>query len=277
MNQTIGFIGGGNMAASLIGGMATAGANHRQLMVYDPDATRCAQLQRDYGVHIAADNNALVTQSDVIVLAVKPQVLKQVLEPLGEVCRDKRPLILSIVAGIRIDSILRWLNCDLPVIRAMPNTPALVGLGATGMFANAAVSDQQRALAKTLLDAVGLSCWVKNESDIDAVTALSGSSPAYFMRFLEALIEAGTDAGLAADTSAALALQTMRGTAHLVGSSDQALAQLITNVTSPQGTTERALSALDSGGLKDLVKTAFSAAQQRAGELAEELDPDSVN
>lgn len=265
------------MAASLIGGLAKSASNTTlseamDLMVYEPDSARAERLEQSFGVRLAANNEQLIEFSDVVVLAVKPQILRSVVEPLSAVFAARQPLIISIVAGIRAGSITSWLQAEHAVVRAMPNTPALVSTGATGLFATDTVSEAQRRLAEQLVNTVGISCWVPHEDDIDSVTALSGSGPAYFMLFIKSLIEAGITAGLDRDTARSLAVQTAKGSAALIGESDQSLQTLIDNVTSPNGTTERALHAFDAAGLAQIVSDAFEAARIRSQQLAQELD-----
>lgn len=268
----IGFIGGGNMASSLIGGLLSQGdVSPHALFLFEPNTEKAAELEKQHGINITANNNELVNQCDVVVIAVKPQVLKTVLRPLADSFNNKQPLLVSVVAGITAASINHWLNGDFAIVRVMPNTPALVGMGASGMFANEQVSDSQRALTTQLMNAVGNSVWVNAEHDIDSVTALSGSGPAYFMLFIKSLIASGEAAGLDADTAKALAVQTAAGAAELIRNSDLPLQTLIDNVTSPNGTTEQALLSFKNDDLTGIVDNAFAAAKRRSEELAEEL------
>ena len=269
---TIGFIGGGNMASSLIGGLITQGqVQAKHIFLFEPNADKAQALAKQHHLNLAATNDELVNQADIVVIAVKPQVLQSVLEPVAASFRQKQPLIVSVVAGIRAESIEGWLGGAFSVVRVMPNTPALIGKGASGLYGNDRVTNKQRELTETLLSAVGCSAWVNSESDIDSVTALSGSGPAYFMLFLQALIEAGESAGLTPEAAKTLAVQTALGAAELVASSEQPLQTLIDNVTSPNGTTERALHSFANDDLKGTVAKAFAAAKQRSAELAEEL------
>lgn len=266
------------MAGSLIGGLASSMAGsdaHAEvaMMVYEPDSARAHQLEQDFNVRLAASNEQLVAKNDVIVLAVKPQVLRSVLEPLASEFAARKPLIVSIVAGVRAASISSWLQADHAVIRVMPNTPALVSAGAAGLYANEAVTEQHKRLAELLFDAVGISCWVPREEDIDSVTALSGSGPAYFMLFIKSLIDAATAAGLDPHTAKTLALQTARGSVQLIDDGGQPLQTLIDGVTSPKGTTESALKVFQAAGLSHIVSDAFKAARLRAQQLAKDLDP----
>jgi len=272
VNQIIGFIGGGNMATSLMGGLIDAGGvSADQIIVFEPNAGQTKKLTTALGVRVAADNLDLVTQSDVVVIAVKPQILEAVLTPLAQVFKTNEPLVVSVVAGITVASIERWLNYDHAIVRIMPNTPALVGAGASGLYANQRVTTEQREISQRLADAVGKSAWVESEQHIDAITALSGSGPAYFMLFIQSLIDSAIAAGIDPETAKTLAVQTASGTAAMIESSDKDLQTLIDNVTSPGGTTEQAIKSFHQSNLPTAVDKAFKAAQQRSVELAEEL------
>ena len=267
----IGFIGGGNMAASLIGGLIVDGTTPSQIRVADP-STDCTQpLQQKFGIQVASDNDELVEQSDVVILAVKPQVLRDVCQQITNTVQAKRPLIISVAAGIRIGDIDRWLSDDNAIVRTMPNTPALVQSGATALYANQRVNEKQRELAERIMRAVGLTQWLENEPMMDAVTALSGSGPAYFFLIIEALEQAGCKLGLSEKNSRVLALQTAFGAAKMALESTESSAELRHRVTSPGGTTERAIGILEQGGIRDLFEQALSGARDRAQELADEL------
>ncbi len=260
------------MASSLIGGLLAQGdIAATDIMLFDPNTSATRKLADEYGIVVSSDNQSLVLNSDVVIIAVKPQVLQSVLEAIAVPFKEKQPLTISIAAGITIDSIERWLDGDYPVVRVMPNTPALIGKGASGLYANQRVSQAQRELAESLISSVGCAVWVNNEGDIDSVTALSGSGPAYFMLFIQGLIEAAERAGLDSDTAKTLAVQTAAGAAELVASSDASLQTLIDNVTSPNGTTEQGLQSFAKDDLKGTVQNAFNAAKQRSVELAKEL------
>ncbi|MES2918859.1 MAG: pyrroline-5-carboxylate reductase [Pseudomonadota bacterium] len=270
MAKTIGFIGAGNMATALAGGIAARGWAAAGIALSDaipaalePHAAR--------GHFTSTDNRAVVERADVLVLAVKPQVMAQVLTPLAGLVQARRPLIISIAAGIPVASLAHWLGGDLPIVRAMPNTPALVQAGATGLFASTAVSHEQRAEAEAILGAVGLTLWVGEERLIDAVTAVSGSGPAYFFYVMEAMIAAGRELGLDADTARALTLQTALGSAQMAIAADVGPAELRRRVTSPGGTTERAVAAFDAAGLQAIFSRALAACAARGAELAEQL------
>lgn len=266
----IGFIGAGNMASALAGGLLAQGWKPAHIALSDAYPAQLeAHAQR--GFKTTTDNLALLDHADVLVLAVKPQVMSQVLRPLAEMAQKKRPLIISIAAGIPVASLERWLGGELPVVRAMPNTPALVQTGATGLFANTAVSAEQKAAAETILGAVGLTLWVEQESLIDAVTAVSGSGPAYFFYVMEAMMAAGRELGLDEKTARALTLQTALGSAQMAITADVGPDELRRRVTSPGGTTERAVATFDEADLKAIFARALKACADRGGELALQL------
>ncbi len=268
------FIGGGNMAASLIGGLIADGYPPDRIRVADPDPARLQALARRFGVATHSDNATACRGVAVVVLAVKPQVMATVARALGPELGRDRPLVVSVAAGIRTDDLGRWLGTGLPLVRCMPNTPALVQSGATALFATPAVSEAQRELAESILRAVGLTLWLDDEDLMDAVTALSGSGPAYFFLLMEAMAAAGEELGLDADAARLLTLQTAFGAAKMALESDEGPGQLRARVTSPGGTTERALAAFESGGFRELVTAALRAARDRSRELAEQLGKD---
>jgi pyrroline-5-carboxylate reductase len=270
-DKLIGFIGGGNMARSLVGGLLNTHWSGDRLLVAEPDADKRDYFTGRLGVRAEAQNQGVVEQCDVVVLAVKPQVMKQVCVPLRTAAQASQPLIVSIAAGVREPSLQQWLGGGLAIVRAMPNTPALVGSGATALYANAMVTDAQRDLAETLLRAVGVTVWLDRESLLDTVTALSGSGPAYFMLFMETLEQAAIEHGLAADTARLLVLETCLGAAKLAMESGEELAELRRRVTSPGGTTEAALQVMHQRGLDDTLRQAFAAAVRRGDELATAL------
>jgi len=263
------------MASSLIAGLLRGDAavtfNAEDITVFEPKEQRAAQLHADFGVSLATDNPTLIRQSEVVIIAVKPQVLQTVLAPLAADFKSQQPLIISIVAGIPSNSIEKWLDDRYAVVRIMPNTPALVGAGASGMYANQRVTDAHKNLTEQLLNSVGFSCWVEDESDIDTVTALSGSGPAYFMLFIQSLIQAAEAAGLDKETAKQLAVATAGGAAELIKDSPEPIQTLIDNVTSPGGTTERALASFRQSALSNIVIEAFEAARIRSQELADEF------
>ncbi len=270
-DNSIGFIGGGNMARSLIGGLISTGRAPHTIRVSEPDPQKRTYFQEILKVGVVQDNRELASGSDIIVLAVKPQVMKQALQPLREPLLQHRPLLLSIAAGIREPDINRWAGGGHAIVRAMPNTPALVGSGATGLFANPAVSANQRDQAESLMRAVGVTVWLGQESLLDQVTALSDSGPAYFILFMEALEQAGIEHGLDRDVAHLLVMETCLGAARLAMESDEDLPELRRRVTSPGGTTEKALQVMENAHMQRIIRDAFAAASLRASELGNQL------
>lgn len=270
----IAFIGGGNMATSIIGGLIRQDAvNPDRIHVSDPSEDQRQRLQKDFGIHTHADNLTAVSQASVVILAVKPQVMQEVLRPLKATLEAQQPLVISIAAGINLDALQRWTACQA-IVRAMPNTPSLTGYGATGLYASDAVSLDQRNQTDTLMGATGLAMWVKTEQEIDAVTALSGSGPAYYFLLMESMIEAGMKLGLSEETARRLTLQTALGAGQMASQADVAPDELRRRVTSPGGTTEQAIATFEGAHLRDIVKAAMDAATRRAGELSDELGKD---
>lgn len=272
--QDIAFVGGGNMAASLIGGLVAGGWRPGAIRVAEPRPERRADLAARFGVFTSGDNREAITGAAVVVLAVKPQVLRQVAVDLGASLMGPRPLVLSIAAGVREPDLRRWLGFDAAIVRAMPNTPALVRSGATALFANPFVSPAQRDLGESVLRAVGMTLWVDQERQLDAVTALSGSGPAYFFLVMEALEEAGVFCGLERETARLLTLETAFGAARMALESSEDPGTLRARVTSPGGTTERALARLEAGGVRTSFLEAVEAARARAVELGDSLGAD---
>jgi len=266
---SIGFIGGGNMARSLIGGLIADHYPAALISVSEPDATARGKLAADFSIEVLEDNQQLASSVDVLVLAVKPQLMKQVTEEIREGVQAKHPLVVSIAAGIRAANLDEWLGGNVAVVRTMPNTPSLVGSGAAGLYANDLVTEEQKAVAESILRAVGLTLWVKEETQIDHVTALSGSGPAYFFLIIEALEAAGCKLGLPQETARLLALQTAYGSAKMALESPEDAATLRQRVTSPGGTTEQALKVLEEGNIRQLFEQALTAASERSVELAD--------
>ena len=266
--MSIAFIGAGNMAGSLVNGLIESGTSPSEIAAADPIAKQLEKLSV-LGVVTAANNDQAIKAVDVIVLAVKPQVIGQVLEALSGLTPNQ--LIISIVAGIDLRSLETWLPANQPIVRCMPNTPALLGAGMTGLFANSRVTDQQKALATHILEAVGEVAWVSKEAHLDAVTAVSGSGPAYFFLLMENMIAAGQKLGLDAELSKKLTEQTAFGAALMAQKSNVDPGTLRKNVTSPGGTTEAALNLMPAQDFPATVIDALSAAEKRAKELAVEF------
>ena len=268
----IAFIGGGNMARSLIGALVRGGIDASSIIVAEPnDAARDA-LARDFGVIVRARAADAARGAATLVLAVKPQVMKAVCAEIADAVTATRPLLISIAAGIRLDQFARWLGAGTPVVRAMPNTPALIGAGASGLVANAAVTTEQRERAATILGAAGICAWIEREELMDTVTALSGSGPAYFFLLVEALVDAAAAQGLPSDVARALAAQTCLGAGRMLVEAGEAPSTLRERVTSPGGTTAAALDAFAAGDLRGLVAKAVEAATKRGGTLSAQFD-----
>jgi pyrroline-5-carboxylate reductase len=270
-DTTLAFIGSGNMAASLVGGLVADGWDPARIRVADPDPEQLQRLRQRYPVFTTTDNREALAGAGVAVLAVKPQIVREVVTDLADALAEQQPLVISIAAGIREHDLRGWLGDNVAIVRAMPNTPALVQSGATGLFANLCVTAEQRNIAESVLRAVGLTVWVDDESQLDAVTALSGSGPAYFFVFVEAMQEAGQALGLPENTARLLALQTAFGAAKMALESSNDPATLRERVTSPGGTTERAIGVFRDAGLESLVLEAMKAAAERSRELGKQL------
>ena len=274
MNPSIAFIGGGNMASSLIGGMLAAGTPADSILVAEPSNDQRENLSQQFAINTSASNLDALAY-DVVVLAVKPQVLQMVCRELAKAENVARPLYVSIAAGIRSNSIKRWLGGEAAIVRCMPNTPALLQCGATALYANDAVSEEQSTQAENILRAAGITTWVDNEALIDAVTAVSGSGPAYFFLLMEAMQSAGVELGLDSETAKQLSLQTALGAARMATESDVSPAELRARVTSKGGTTAAAIASFEANGFNQIVSEALRAAYNRSAELAEELGQDN--
>jgi pyrroline-5-carboxylate reductase len=266
---TIAIIGAGNMGASLLGGLI---ANHYpadKIYIADLDTNKLTQLKKQFNVHTTTQNQEAVKQADVIILAVKPQIMSVATQEITAIVKEKKPLVISVAAGIRENTLQHWLGKNIPIVRCMPNTPALISCGASALFANQFVTPEQHQLAETILQSVSLIVWLKEEKLMDAVTALSGSGPAYFFLMMEAMQNAGEDLGLPAETARMLTLQTAFGAARMALESDRSVVELRQGVTSPGGTTEQALNVLEKGKLRELFQHALTAAKNRSEELAD--------
>ena len=268
------FIGGGNMASALIGGLLKQDWSPESITAVEIDAQARARLERESGVRTAADADAdaAAAGADCIVLAVKPQQLREVARGLAGTIGDA--LVISIAAGVRASDLARWLGGHARLVRAMPNTPALVLAGMTGLYAASGVGAEDKKRAEAILGAAGRTVWVKNEGEIDAVTAISGSGPAYVFYFIEALQQAAAELGFAPETARELALQTFAGAVKLAAESPDDVATLRTKVTSKGGTTERAIAQFDADGVKAAIVRAARAAAERSRELGDALGAD---
>ena len=270
MNIT--FVGGGNMAAALIGGLIGKGHAATGIRTVEIQAEARTRLGAQFGVICVDSVNAAVPLGDVVLMAVKPQQMRVAALALRP--RLQRELVITIAAGIRTVDLSRWLGGYVTVVRCMPNTPALIGAGITGMYANAGVDADQRALAESILGAVGATIWVPEESLLDPVTAISGSGPAYVFYFIEALQQAAQEMGFSAADAKMLAVETFVGTARLAAQSPEDVAVLRERVTSKGGTTESALASMAADRVKDSIVRALHAANERAHELGEQLGAD---
>ena len=264
------FIGAGNMARAIIGGLLAEGFSRGDISAAGPRMETLSQVADEFDIAVTTDNASAAAAADVIVLAVKPQMLKAVCEGLQGVL-GHRPLVISLVAGITTASINAWLGGDLAIVRCMPNTPSQVGAGASGLYANALVSDAQKSTANAILGAVGVVQWVADEGLINPVTAVSGSGPAYFFLLMEAMIDAGVELGLSQESATELTLQTALGAAILAKQSEVDVAELRRRVTSPKGTTEQAILSFEKDDIRAMVKRAMLACSNRAEELSELL------
>ena len=268
MNKIITFIGAGNMARSLISGLIQDDAN-LTVRIADPNESQLQEIKNNWGsVNAYTDNEEAIAGADVIILAVKPQIMKVVCEPLQDHLQKNSTLIISIAAGVSISNLSLWLGGQtLPIVRCMPNTPALVQSGMTGLCANPEVSEDQHNLAESILRSVGSTLWLSDEDKLDAVTAVSGSGPAYYFLVMEAMQDAAQKLGLTADESRLLVLQTAFGAAKLALESSDDAGILRQRVTSKGGTTEAALKTLIEGGLPELFEKALQSAESRSIEL----------
>lgn len=270
-NETIAFIGAGNMASALIGGLTSQGVSPQQIWASDIDKAKLDALAEVCHVNVTDDNAKAINAADVVVLSLKPQVMHDVCQTIADIVKTKQPLIVSIAAGIQVKHLNQWFGDHLSIIRAMPNTPALIRAGATGLFANEHATEDQKGLAENILRAVGVVLWVADESHMDYVTALSGSGPAYFFRVMEAMEKAGESLGLPHESARLLTLQTALGAATLALESSDDLSKLREKVTSPGGTTEQGLNQMNKLGIDNLFKETLQAASDRAQELAKQF------
>ena len=270
--QKIGFIGGGNMASSLLSGLIASGHSPQHLWVSDINPDTLKALAQNLTVNTSTSNDTVINEVDVVVLAVKPQTLSFVAKSAAALIQQKKPLVVSIAAGINQHSLSQWLGADTAIVRCMPNTPALVLTGATALHANTKVTAEQRNLAENILRSVGIALWVKDESELDAVTAVSGSGPAYYFLLMEAMEKAALELGLSEVTARLLVQQTALGAAKIALESPESPEQLRKRVTSPGGTTQRAIETFEQGGFTELVSKALHAARDRSIEMSKQSE-----
>lgn len=268
---TLGFIGAGNMAGAIIKGLLSSDFNANQLLICDSNPDQLTPYS-ELGCQVTESAEFVMRHSDAVVLAIKPQVMKDVLTPLQDAAQTTQPLIISVAAGIGCKSIDRWLGGNLAIIRCMPNTPALLQLGAAGLFANEHATSSQKDYVETMLRTIGIAHWVENEELMHAVTAVSGSGPAYFFGFAEAMLESAKQQGLDEAIAADLIAQTMAGAAKMIQQKSHSPAQLRQQVTSPKGTTEKAMQSFSANKLDEIVHAAMEACYARSVALSDELD-----
>lgn len=267
---TITFIGAGNMAHSLIGGLVANGYPADRIYATSPQLAELSDLHAKFAINTTQDNSVGARAADVVLFAVKPQILKTVALELAPIINEKRSLVITIAAGIRETDLRHWLGDHSPaIVRCMPNIPAMIHCGATALYANPWVNSEQKNLAESILRAVGITLWLTDEHQLDVVTALSGNGPAYFFRVMEILMQSAEQLGLPHDVAQLLTLQTALGAARMALESPDSVTALRQRVTSPGGTTERALQVLEEGEIATIFAKALHAAQQRAVELAE--------
>jgi pyrroline-5-carboxylate reductase len=266
--QKIGFIGGGNMASSLLSGLIASGHSPQHLWVSDVNPEALKSLAEKLHVNTSINNADVINAVDVVVLAVKPQILNEVAVNAAPLIQEKKSLVVSIAAGISQTSLSQWLGTETAIVRCMPNTPALVLTGATALHANAQVNAEQHDLAENIMRSVGIALWVDDESELDAVTAVSGSGPAYYFLLMEAMEKAALELGLNETTARLLVQQTALGAAKIALESSESPEQLRKRVTSPGGTTQRAIETFEQGGFTELVSKALHAAKDRSIEMS---------
>ncbi|MFM1604186.1 MAG: pyrroline-5-carboxylate reductase [Porticoccaceae bacterium] len=268
--SSIVFIGGGNMASCLVGGTIANGFDPDDILVSEPNEASRNRLKKEFGIAVSEDNQAAVANATVVVLAVKPQIMRKVTMALAPALKD-HAVVVSIAAGISVESLQGWLGSSVSIIRAMPNTPSLVLAGATALFANPLATAPQKDIVSKIFQAVGYCCWVKREDQINAVIAVSGSGPAYFFRILEIMQQVGQELGLSEEIARELASHTALGASQMAKQSASSPAELRRQVTSPGGTTERALSTFQKEGLETIFRRAMTSALERAEEMSEDF------
>ncbi len=267
---TLAFIGAGNMSRAIIGGLISNQYPAEKIWATGTQLAKMDDLKQQ-GLHTTTDNNAAVAAADIVILSVKPQIMQAVATDLATAVQQHRPLIISVAAGIMCDSLEQWLGGDIALVRCMPNTPALVKQGASGLYANPRVTESQRSQTERVMQATGLALWVDTEIQLNAVTAVSGSGPAYYFLMMEAMVAAGEKLGLSREVAQQLTIQTALGAAEMARQSDVEPAELRRRVTSPKGTTEQAILTFIDQGLPEIIANGMQACSDRAEVLAKEL------
>lgn len=278
ISHKVGFIGGGNMARAIAGGLLRGGMHATDILIAEPRTEQCAILREElYGTLVSEDNTIVAKKAEVLLFAVKPQILRPVCTALKDIVQATRPLIMSIAAGPRIDDIDSWLGGNLSVVRVMPNQPALIDQGISALFANPLTHARHRELAERIMSAVGQVVWLRNEAEMDAVTAVSGTGPAYFYLLIDILIQAAIKFGLNPEVARTLAVETARGAAALATAETESMSAMIDRVRSPGGTTTAAFEHLDKSNARGIFAAAIEAARKRAIELGEEASSSTPN
>ena len=271
IDNKIAFIGGGNMARAIAGGLLRGGMHATNIFISEPREEQCEKLRKEfYGTFVSTDNKAVSNAAEIILFAVKPQILKSVCHELRETIQKTKPLIISIAAGPSIKDIDQWLGGNMAIVRVMPNQPAMIDQGVSAMFANSLTQRENCLLAEKIMSAVGKALWLEKESQMDAVTAISGTGPAYFYLLIDIMIKAAIENGMNPEISRMLAVETARGASALSASSPETMTSMIERVRSPGGTTMAALEYLDSKEARKIFSKAIDVARERAKELAEE-------
>ncbi len=271
INHKVGLIGGGNMARAIAGGLLRGGMHGTDVLISEPRPEQCEVLRQElYGAMVSSDNAHVAAQAETLLFAVKPQILKEVCTELASTVQDHKPLIISIAAGPRIDDIDAWLGGGMRVVRVMPNQPALIDQGISALFANDLTDENGRVLAEKVMSAVGRVVWLESESLMDAVTAVSGTGPAYFYLLIDIMIESAIEFGIDAETARTLAVETARGATALASAETESMSSLIERVRSPGGTTTAAFECLDAADVRGIFARAIVAACDRAAALAKE-------
>ena len=271
IDNKIAFIGGGNMARAIAGGLLRGGMHATNIFISEPREEQCEKLRKEfYGTFVSTDNKAVSNAAEIILFAVKPQILKSVCHELRETIQKTKPLIISIAAGPSIKDIDQWLGGNMAIVRVMPNQPAMIDQGVSAMFANSLTQRKNCLLAEKIMSSVGKALWLEKESQMDAVTAISGTGPAYFYLLIDIMIKAAIENGMNPEISRMLAVETARGASALSASSPESMTSMIERVRSPGGTTMAALEYLDSKEARKIFSKAIDVARERAKELAEE-------
>ncbi len=273
INHNVGLIGGGNMARAIAGGLLRGGMRATDILIAEPSPEQCEVLRQElYGAMVNNDNAVVAAQSETLLFAVKPQILRDVCQDLATTVQQHKPLIISIAAGPRIEDIDDWLGGGMRIIRVMPNQPALIDQGISALFANELTDPAGRDLAEKIMTAVGQVVWLDSESLMDAVTAVSGTGPAYCYLLIDIMIEAAIEFGIDAETARTLAVETARGATALASAETESMSSLIERVRSPGGTTTAAFDCLDAADVRGIFARAIAAARDRSATLAKEAN-----